>query len=88
MKLTIEQKMERVKAFLKQNDIPFKENVWDKMSRKLDIYIPSFRIVIHPGDDQKFYKRVRFDYHPVFVREEDTLSFVLEKVKNTITRLM
>ena len=86
--MTTKQKMERVKAFLTENGIPFKENFRDRRGRKLHIYISNFKIVIHPNDDQRFYKSVRFDYHPIFVREEDTLEFVLEKVRNTITRLI
>ena len=82
-------KVEAVKNFLKANKIVFEENRNSEVCGVvLPLYIPKFRLCVHVGDDQNFYKAVAKKYYPVFVRDTDTTEFVLEKIQNTIIRRM
>ena len=85
--MTNEEKLERVKAFLNENNIPFEENA-KKCKVNLPLYVKKYNIVIHVGDDQEFFQAIRRVCHPVFIREEETADFVLEKVQNLIIERM
>ena len=85
MKLSIEQKMQRIKRDLDDNCIKYVENrPWHDVT--LPLLIPNLGIVIHPDDSQDFYDAIKFDFHPIFVRDSETLAFIFEKVHNTIIR--
>lgn len=82
-------KQDAVKAFLTENKISFWENV--KVGNKgivLPIYIPRYRIAVNIGDDEAWFKAVKYYTHPIIIRESDTPEFVLEKLRNTISRHM
>ena len=78
--------MKLVKVFLSENKIPYETNVKFRGTR-LPLLITSLGIVIHPNDSQTFYNKVKYTYHPIFIREKDSVEFVLEKVKNTIKKV-
>jgi len=82
-------KLGRVKKFLADNHIQYiekKEHEWGRS----DLFLPKFKINIkcQGEDDKEFYMRYREDRFPIFVRDEDTPDFVLEKVQNTIIKVM
>ena len=81
--MTIEEKYEKVKEFLKGNNIEFRENV-EKKGFVIPLLMPRLGIVIHSGDSQEFYMNVRKTYKPIFIREEEEMDFIIEKVTNTI----
>lgn len=88
-KLSNEQKLEVIKDFLSENNIPFEEN---HVSKRCGVTIPlavkKHRIAIRIGDSQEFYLATMGKYYPIFIRDEDTKAKVLEKIQNTIIKSM
>lgn len=88
-KITNEQKLQVIRDFLKENNIPFEEN---HVSKKCGVTIPlaikKHRIAIRIGDSQGFYLATKGKYYPIFIRDEDTRAKVLEKIQNTIIKSM
>ncbi len=88
-KITNEKKLEVIKGFLRENNIPFEEN---HASKRCGVNIPlavkMHRIAIRIGDSQNFYLATKGKYHPIFIRDEDTKAKVLEKIQNTIIKSM
>lgn len=88
-KISNEQKLEVIKDFLSENNIPFEENY---VSKRCGVTIPlavkKHRIAIRIGDSQEFYLATRGKYYPIFIRNEDTKAKVLEKIQNTIIKSM
>lgn len=54
------------------------------------LFLPLFRIYIklQGEDDELFYKTHHIGVHPIFIRDGETPKFVLEKVQNTIIKIM
>ena len=88
-KLSNEQKLEAIKDFLRENNIPYEENY---VSKRCGVTIPlavkKHSIAIRVGDCQDFYIATKGKYYPVFIRDEDTKAKVLEKIQNTIIKSM
>lgn len=82
-----EEKYNQVVSFLKENGIAYVENR-EIHGVTLPLLIQKWMVVVHVGDNQEFYMKVRRNYKPVFIREEDSADFVLEKVQNTIIGAM
>lgn len=84
-----ETKLKKVIAFLEENNIKYRQhkNVWFGHS---DIFLPDTRVAIKiDGEDSvRFYDTHKRSCFPVFIREEDTPKFVIEKVINTIIKSM
>ena len=85
-----ETKLNKVKEFLDGNNIKY---VTPKNAGKKghsDLFLPSFRIYIklQSEDDELFYKTHHIGVHPIFIRDGETPKFVLEKVQNTIIKIM
>lgn len=84
-----ETKLKKVIAFLDENNIRYRrrKKVWFGHS---DIFLPDTRVAIKiDGEDRdRFYETHKGRCYPVFVRDEDTPKFVLEKVLNTIVKSM
>lgn len=85
-----ETKLNRVKEFLDGNNIKY---VTPKNAGKKghsDLVLPAFRICIklQGEDDALFYKKHNIGVHPVFIRDEETPKFVIEKLQNTIIKVM
>ena len=87
--MTNKQKLEELKKFLKENNIPFKENVVRK-GQHFSLYISKYLICVRLSDenDQKFYERIKHIFHPLFIREKETPEFVIEKMQNLIIDIM
>lgn len=85
-----ETKLEKVKKFLDENNIEYviPKNAGEKGHS--DLFLPSFRIFIklHGEDDELFYKTHHVGVYPIFIRDDETPKFVLEKVQNTIIKSM
>lgn len=84
-----ETKLKKVIAFLEENNVKYRQhkNVWFGHS---DVFLPDTRVAIKiDGEDRKrFYETHKGKCYPVFIRDEDTPKFVLEKVQNTIVKSM
>lgn len=82
-------KLKKVIAFLEENNVKYRQhkNVWFGHS---DVFLPDTRVAIKiDGEDRKrFYETHKGKCYPVFIRDEDTPKFVLEKVRNTIVKSM
>lgn len=88
-KISNEQKLEVIKDFLMENNIPYEVN---HVSKRCGVTIPlaikKHRVAIRIGDSQTFYLATRGKYYPIFIRDEDTKAKVLEKIQNTIIKSM
>ena len=87
--MTNNEKLEKLKGFLKENNIQFKENVIRK-GQHFDLFIGKYLICVRLSDenDQKFYEQIKTAYHPLFIRESESVEFVLEKMQNLLIDLM
>ena len=52
------------------------------------VYIPLYRILVKVSKgkdhDDEFYTKVKYAYHPIFIREGDSVEFTIEKLENCI----
>ena len=84
-----ETKLKKVIAFLEENNIKYRQhkNVWFGHS---DLFLPDTRVAIKiDGEDSvRFYDTHKKTCFPVFIRDEDSPKFVIEKVQNTIIKSM
>lgn len=83
-----ETKLEKVKKFLDENNIEYWERKKHKVGRP-DIGIKDYGIHIkcQGEDDEAFYEKYKYRF-PVFVRDTDAPKFVIEKIQNTIIKVM
>lgn len=82
-----EEKLEALKAFLRENNLEFEENHFSKSQNvNIDLLVIPYRIAVHLSNehDKMFYKRTKRTYHPFFIRDNETVEFVLEKMKNCL----
>ena len=88
--MTNKDKLEALKAFLQENGFKYKCDYKNKNGVKADLYIGRFSIVVRISreDDQKFFLKTRYFYHPFFIRDNETKDFVLEKMQNLIIKCM
>lgn len=89
--MTNEEKLEVLKNFLKENNIKFYNGYNGKKLKILpDLYIPKHRIMVKISDanDQEFYNSVKYGWHPLFIRDEESVDFVIEKMQNLIIGIM
>lgn len=84
-----ETKLKKVIVFLEENNIKYRQ------PKKVlfgcsDLFLPDTRVAIKiDGEDSvHFYETHKRNCFPVFIRDEDTPKFVLEKVRNTIVKSM
>lgn len=85
-----ETKLKKLKLFLDENGIKYTEPFYRGMHGHSDLFLPQFLIFIklQGEDDDDFYRTHHLGVHPVFIRNEDTPKFVIQKVQNTIIRIM
>lgn len=80
------EKTDAIKAFCQRKGIEYWEDVHvGNTGIIIPLYLPKYRIAVRIGDDSQWYDTVKRCVHPIFIRETDTVTFVLEKVKNTIS---
>lgn len=84
-----ETKLKKVIAFLEENNVKYRQhkNVWFGHS---DVFLPDTRVAIKiDGEDRKrFYETHKGKCYPVFIRDDESLKFILEKLQNTIVKSM
>ena len=78
------QKIEAIKTWMTKNNVKFKENHKTKVGLQIDLWLPALFIAIHISDenDVEFYKNTFKWCKPFFVRENETIEFLLEKIQN------
>ena len=82
---TNQEKLEALKAVLKQTNTEYWENVSvGDNGVSIPLYLPKHRIAVRIGDDNVWYHKLRRFVRPVIIRDIDTVKFVIEKVNNTI----
>ena len=88
--MTNETKLNRVKKFLDDNNIKYSVSKNAGKEGHSDLVLPAFRIYIklQGEDDALFYETHHVGVHPIFIRDDETPKFVLEKVQNTIIKVM
>lgn len=81
-------KLEKVKLFLDENNIKYEER--EKRFGHSDLWIPKARVAIKiEGDDSMaFFETHNKTCCPVFIREDETLEFVIEKLQAAIVKSM
>lgn len=85
--MTNKEKLEFLKTWLKEHNIPFQCDVAYKAGRvTIPLWIPRYRVAVRILDDDHWFLALRRFVYPVFIRDEDTADFVLTKVSNTIDR--
>lgn len=85
--MTNKEKLEALKAFLTENNVKFVENHFSKSNKLMfDLLISDLKIAVHLSDenDQKFYQKIYKYYKPFFIRESETVDFIIEKMQNCI----
>ena len=85
-----ETKLKKVVKFLDENGIKHVKSKNKGKAGHSDLVLPSFRIYIklQGEDDALFHKKHHISVHPVFIRDSETPKFVIEKIQNTIIRVM
>lgn len=85
-----ETKLKKVKEFLDKNNIKYSVSKNAGKDGHSDLILPAFRIYIklQGEDDALFYKKHHIGVHPVFIRDEETPKFVIEKLQNSIIKVM
>lgn len=101
--MTNEEKLEELKKFLKENNIKYFENHYSKAFRlKIDLQLWDLKIAVFlsDGDWEKetsvvekvslYGKDVMLKniYNPFFIRESESVEFVIEKMQNCIIKRM
>lgn len=88
-----ETKLKKLMAWLSENNIeyrcPSEEMSSAKRKKRSDLFIPQFIVSVKIDDNytQKWY-RTHYNRNPVVIRDTDTPKFLIEKIQNTITRVM
>ena len=86
-------KLERLKLFLDENGIEYHVPNHAGRYGRSDLYIPRWRIAIKVNregykEDAYFFKRHRGYARPIYIRTEDSMAFVREKVQNVLIKAM
>ena len=80
-------KLERIIALLKGKGLVYKLNHHSELCGiDIDIYIPKYRIAVFEGYSQEQYVKVKRKYAPLFVRDEETEDFIVEKMENLLEK--
>lgn len=89
--MTNKDKLEALKAFLIENKVEFVENYKSRSKHvvfDLRISSPLIAVIISNNLDSVTYRRIRKGYTPFLIRDNETVEFVIEKMKNCIVDRM
>ena len=93
--MTNKEKLISIKNFLAQNKIWYdRKFVCPITSVEPSLFLPRFQIIVqvigkdNEKEQQEFYKKVSRLYRPLFIREHETVEFVLEKLQNLIIQCL
>ena len=86
-------KLNMLECFLTSNGITYYRSfVSKKRDIKAELYIPQHKILVKVSEgeekDNVFYKAVKYGFHPLFIRDNESKDFVLEKMQNLLIDLM
>lgn len=85
-------KMDVLVNFLTENRIPYFTTYKGNVKVNPDLYIAEHKIMVKISEgkekDDMFFHKVKYRYHPLFIRETETKEFVLEKMQNLIIDIM
>ena len=101
--MTNEEKLEALKAFLSENNVRFIENYKSKYGVVMDLKLPDLMIAVflsygekrcefeetiyNTGEGNGKYK-LRYVYKPFFIRESESVEFIIKKMQNCIVERM
>lgn len=89
--MTNKEKLEALKAFLIENTIEFEENYKSRSKHvvfDLRISSPLIAVIISNNLDSETYRKIRKGYTPFLIRDNETVEFIIEKMKNCIVDRM
>lgn len=79
-------KLSAVRYAVKESGVKVMDDVRvEALGITIPMYLPKFNISVFCGEDDGVYGKVKRYTHPVFIREGDTIAFVLEKILNTMS---
>lgn len=81
------EKLKALIAFLTENNLNFEENHFSRSKKiNIDLVVYPYRIAVHLSDDtdKVFFNKTKRHYHPFFIRDNESVEFVLEKMQNCI----
>ena len=81
------EKLKALIAFLTENNLNFEENHFSRSKKiNIDLVVYPYRIAVHLSDDndREFFYKTKRHYHPFFIRDNESVDFVLEKMQNCI----
>ncbi len=80
-----DKKIKRIIALLEERGLEYECCHHSKLCGvDIDIYVPKYRIAVFDGHTQEKYEKVKRRNAPLFIREEETEEFVLEKMLNLL----
>lgn len=84
------EKLEALKEFLAENKVRFIEGYKSGLGVTMDLKLPEYLVAVHLSDDNddSFYKKTFRKYKPFFIRESETVDFIIEKMQNCLTDIM
>jgi len=88
-----EQKLKKLRQFLAKNNVRYCENFYNsRYGIVADLAVPSLYIVVNvtkgKDEDDMYFQQVKYLYRPLFIRDEDTVDFVIEKMTNLLVETM
>ena len=96
--MTNKEKLEALKSFLKENGIEYFENHKSSFGVMIDLKLPKQNIAVFVSNgkdyEEKCYNaehhgcKIYWTYKPFFIRESESVEFVLEKMQNCIVERM
>lgn len=81
-------KLEALKVFLDSNGVSYIEDYKSGLGVVIDLKIPKFHIAVKLGYDAEFYNKVLKRYKPFFIRDNETIEFVIEKMQTCMVDIM
>ena len=89
--MTNEEKLEKLKEWLKDNNVPFDENHKSRSTGftfALMVKKPLIAVCISSERDNEIFRRIKRTYAPFFIRESESPEFIIEKMQNCIVDRM
>lgn len=80
-----QEKLEVLKTWLTENGYKYKENV-EFAGQQADFIVDYPRIAVHVGESDEFFRKVKYKAVPFFIRDSETVEFVIEKMTNCISQ--
>ena len=79
-----QEKLSALKHWLNKQHVDYIEGMVDETDLKIDLYLPTQNIAVHVSDghNQHFYEKASGEYKPFFIRSNDSIDFVIEKMQN------